>query len=422
MMQPEPTTKCIRVSSLDAVSAVDRFSALPDGLIHTVLSFLPAPEVVRTCLLSRRWRSLWRSAPCINLDERDFGISIMIIRDGTLEEKWARFEDFATNLLLFHDNTSSLGEFRLSSRAYNQRHVDRWIRRGIEYCPSVLNIQILEHHRFKLPPVVGLNFHHLKMLCLHSVDLGSHFAGLLCSACPVMEDLKLGNCEFSGNSSQVITSRTLKKLELECCLNKTGYPLVITAPSLAYLCLCYGCYEAGISLCKMDSLVGAEIYVTEYETLSQQTERELLCSLYNVTSLKLMGFEVEVMLNDESDKFPVFPNMRTLDLHSCFLDEYELYDKLEALGSFLQSAPCLEKLILQYCMFYSFSDSEWEIERKSITLHRQYGKTFQCQKLKLIEVIYDHDHDHRLIELLWSLGRRLPEASIKLKKIKRFLT
>ena len=33
---------------------------------------------------------------------------MMTIRDGALEEKWARFEDFATNLLLFHDNTSSL--------------------------------------------------------------------------------------------------------------------------------------------------------------------------------------------------------------------------------------------------------------------------------------------------------------------------
>ncbi|CAL5089486.1 unnamed protein product [Urochloa decumbens] len=272
--------KHIKASSPDAVVAVDRLSALPDGLIHTVLSFLPAPEVVRTCLLSWRWRNLWRSAPHINLNERDFGISIMISRDDALEEKWAR-----------------------------------WIRRGMEYCPSVLNIHIPEHHLFKLPPVVGSNFRHLKMLHLRSVDLGSHFAGLLCSACPVMEDLKLGNCEFSGNSPQVITSRTLKKLELP-------------------------------------------------------TKRELLCSLYNVTSLKLMGFEVEVMLNEESDKFPVFPNMRTLDLDSCFLDEYELYDKLEALGSFLQSAPCFEKLILQYCMFYSFSDSEWEIERKSITLHR----------------------------------------------------
>ncbi|CAN6165651.1 unnamed protein product [Urochloa humidicola] len=378
----------------------------------------PSSQRQKSCgpACCRGGRTIWRSAPCIRLDERDFGISVRIIRDDALEEKWARFEDFTTNLLLFHDNTSSLGEFRLSSRVYNQRHVDRWVRRGIEYCPSVLSIQIQRSPRFKLPPVVGSNFRHLKTLCLRTVHLGSHFVCLLCSACPVMEDLKLEHCEFSGNSSQVITSHTLKKLLLEFCVNSTGYPLVITAPSLAYLYLCNGFYEAGISLCKMDSLVRAKIYVTEYGAFSQQTERELLCSLYNVTSLKLVGFEAEVMLNEESDKFPIFHNMQTLVLHSCFLDDYELYDKLEALGSILQNTPCLEKLVLKYCMFISHSDSEWELERKNISLHRQNGKIFQCQKLKWIEVIYDYDHDHQLIELVWSLGRILPDASIKLKK------
>ena len=59
---------------------------------------------------------------------------------------------------------------------------------------------------------------------------------------------------------------------------------------------------------------------------------------------------IQEILNEESDKFPKFHNMRTLDLHSCFHDDYELYKKLEVLGSFLCSAPCLEKLILKYCM------------------------------------------------------------------------
>jgi hypothetical protein len=33
-----------------------------------------------------------------------------------------------------------------------------------------------------------------------------------------------------------------------------------------------------------------------------------------------------------------------------------------------------------------------------------------------MEVIYDHDHDRRLIELVWSLGRRLPDVNIALAK------
>ena len=40
----------------------DRISALPDDGLHHVLSFLPAEDVMRTCLLARRWRHLWKSA------------------------------------------------------------------------------------------------------------------------------------------------------------------------------------------------------------------------------------------------------------------------------------------------------------------------------------------------------------------------
>ncbi|WVZ62511.1 hypothetical protein U9M48_012255 [Paspalum notatum var. saurae] len=417
MLHDEPTMK--RASG--PTSDVDRLSALPDGLLHTIMSFLPARQNVQTSLLSRRWRRLWRSAPRIEIDERDFGISVST-SSSTLEERWPRFENFATNMLLFHDNTSSLGEFRLRCRLHNWCHVDRWIRRGIEYCPSVLQIQILNYGLgVKLPPLVGSSSHHLKRLCLWNLIFDGRFADFLCSSCPFLEDMDLQSCDFCGIRPQGIISPMLNKLEMSHCSNKTGYPLVIMAPRLTNLCLTYGCYLAGISLCKMDSLVKAEIYIDENKTLSQKTQRELLGSLLNVTSLKLDGFEADAMMNENPDEFPTFSNMQTLDLSNCFLNEYELDYKLEALRSFIENAPCLEKLILQYCMFMSFSDSEWEIERKSMTLHPEDRYIYRCQNLKLIEVIYDHDHDHQLIELVWSLGISLPDASIKLNKIERWV-
>ena len=36
--------------------------ALPDETLHHVLSFLPAQQAVRTCVLVRRWLHLWKSA------------------------------------------------------------------------------------------------------------------------------------------------------------------------------------------------------------------------------------------------------------------------------------------------------------------------------------------------------------------------
>ncbi|CAN6180449.1 unnamed protein product [Urochloa humidicola] len=410
-MQPETTMK--RAGGL--TGAVDRLSALPDALLHAILYFLPSPQVVRTCVLSQRWRHLWRSAPCIKINEQDFGFNAGI-SNVPLEERWARFDGFATNLLLSLDNTSPLDEFCLCSRVYNQCHVDRWIRRGIEYCPAVLGVLIVGRDLgFKLPPMASSSFCRLKRLRLLNVDLDGQFADLL-SACPVMEDLELGSCNFSGDFSQGITSFTLKKLALTYCKNNTSHPLVITAPSLSDLELSYGCYQAGIILSKMDSLVEAMIEITENLTLPQSTRCGILGSLVNVTSLELSGFEAKVILNSKSDTFPVFYNIRILCLNICFLDECELSDKLEALGCFLQKAPRLEELILLDSMFSSSSDSEWETGRKNITLRHQDRKTFQCNKLKLIKVIYDHDHDHRLIELVWILGRSLPDVNIELTK------
>ncbi|KAF8690521.1 hypothetical protein HU200_040882 [Digitaria exilis] len=259
MMNPEPTTGHVG----GPTDAMDPLSALPDGLLHVIMSFLPAPQVVQTSLLSRRWRCLWRSTPCIEINDENFGISAQI-RDGTLSERWARFEDFATNLLLFHDNTSSLGEFRLHSLNYNFRH--------------------------------------------------------------------------------------------------------------------------------------AQIDITEYEALSQKDQRELLGSLFNVTSLKLIGFEEEVMLNKNYDKFPIFSNMRTLCLNTCFRNECEI--------SYMDLCVCQK--------FFSFSDSEWETERETIALHREHGRPFQCPKLKLVEVIYHYDHDHQLMEFV--LGEVIkPEGVTKMQ-------
>ncbi|RLM66614.1 hypothetical protein C2845_PM16G08280 [Panicum miliaceum] len=51
-------------SSSSSLTGGDRLSSLPDRLIHHILSFMKARQVVRTCVLSTRWKHLWRSVPC----------------------------------------------------------------------------------------------------------------------------------------------------------------------------------------------------------------------------------------------------------------------------------------------------------------------------------------------------------------------
>ncbi|XP_040384360.1 F-box/LRR-repeat protein At3g58900-like [Oryza brachyantha] len=46
----------------------DWFSGVPDDVIRHIMSFLTTREAVRTCAVSRRWRGLCRSVPCIDAD------------------------------------------------------------------------------------------------------------------------------------------------------------------------------------------------------------------------------------------------------------------------------------------------------------------------------------------------------------------
>ncbi|CAN6270104.1 unnamed protein product [Urochloa humidicola] len=60
------TTTTTKRARAGGGSGRDRLSALPDELLHRVLSFLPSQEVVQTTVLSKRWTDLWRSVPCID--------------------------------------------------------------------------------------------------------------------------------------------------------------------------------------------------------------------------------------------------------------------------------------------------------------------------------------------------------------------
>ncbi|KAL6643986.1 hypothetical protein ACP70R_018752 [Stipagrostis hirtigluma subsp. patula] len=51
----------------------DRLSELPDDLLRRILFFAPAREGAATAVLSRRWRTLWRTTGAVNLDSRSYG-------------------------------------------------------------------------------------------------------------------------------------------------------------------------------------------------------------------------------------------------------------------------------------------------------------------------------------------------------------
>ena len=60
---------------------------------------------------------------------------------------------------------------------------------------------------------------------------------------------------------------------------------------------------------------------------------------------------------------------------------------------------------------------EGQIVRKSISLPHEGRMIFQCPKMKSVEVIYEGDHDNQLLELLWGIGRILPNVTVTVTNI-----
>nr|CAB3480316.1 unnamed protein product [Digitaria exilis] len=90
---------------LGGVPDADHLSALPDAPLLYIMSFPKAWEVVRTCVLSRRWRHLWKSVPCIDIR----------LRTGDYIDMPQGFTDFVHHLFCRRDASAKLDTLHLRS-------------------------------------------------------------------------------------------------------------------------------------------------------------------------------------------------------------------------------------------------------------------------------------------------------------------
>ncbi|CAL4980096.1 unnamed protein product [Urochloa decumbens] len=246
----------------------DRLSALPDCLLHTIMSFLKARQVVQTCVLATRWRHLWRSAPCLHMDLNEFitspldndssdpeldALLLNISSRNKKENEWEDFEDFAQNLM-HRCNIALLDSLRLHAScvpwSYVPKFADRvaggWLRRAMKYCAPESPWQ---------REGLSSDSWHLKRLYLCNVALDSRFTKHVSSVCHSLEDLELKDCKCE---IRAITSDSLKNLVLNNCKwykfseiksptlksllisggsNTGDCVLVIVVPVIAHLCL-----------------------------------------------------------------------------------------------------------------------------------------------------------------------------------------
>ncbi|KAJ1276242.1 hypothetical protein BS78_05G199600 [Paspalum vaginatum] len=382
-------------SSGSSTSHLDRLSALPDCLLHSIMSFMKARQAVQTCVLAKRWKHLWRSVPCLDVDFDEFETKRLARApdddnnpdsgsddssdtepyedsyssgseyddSSNTNKDWEDFEDFTVNLML-RCNIALLDSFRLctgTGRAprFCNRLAAGWLRRAMKN-------RTPDHASQSVGSSPGA--WRLKTLHLYQVFLDNRFEKHVSSLCPSLEELNLDRCTFKihsitsdslkslvlknckWNKLSEIASPTLKTLVIDGGLNLFSCLLVILAPAVAYLRLDVNVdvFHGDISINEMPSLAEASIQLTGHRrnmgivnhSKLHDDQSKLLCSISHVTSLLLSG--VGTMVLGKEPIFLEFKNLRNLLLRNC-----DLCDR--TLGFFLHSSPNLERLTLQNC-------------------------------------------------------------------------
>ncbi|XP_037480416.1 uncharacterized protein LOC119357641 [Triticum dicoccoides] len=203
----------------------DRLSALPDTLLHHIMSSLKAWEAVRTCVLARRWRHLWASSPYVDLRVRHSSG-----RDADPPEE---FRHFAHRLFLLRDASAPVGTLRLRSgdkdAGYDEDDASAWIRAAINRNARVIH---LAGHRSEIASLERVQFVscHLKVLKLSYARLDGRILKQLSSCCTSLEELDLKDCLVTGAR---IVSASLKTLIMLKCKIKCVFS--IAAPNLLLL-------------------------------------------------------------------------------------------------------------------------------------------------------------------------------------------
>ncbi|XP_057425993.1 F-box/LRR-repeat protein At3g26922-like [Lotus japonicus] len=204
----------------------DRLSDLPDCVLLHILSFVKARNAVQTCILSTRWKDLWKSLPSLILLSPDF---------STLKI----FTKFVSKLLELRDGSLPLHSFDFERHGSIEYIVHR---RVVDYA--------LSHNVQRLAMTVEYDYCHVARIfscqSLTSLKLSVHpkqyntfstsFPISSCLNLPALTSLHLVGFTFHGsNNGQVEPFSAFKKLHsliIRNCTVKNAQTFCISSTTL----------------------------------------------------------------------------------------------------------------------------------------------------------------------------------------------
>ncbi|KAG2561071.1 hypothetical protein PVAP13_8KG137800, partial [Panicum virgatum] len=338
----------------------DLISALPDDVLHHVLSFLPSDDAVRTSLLARRWLHLWKSARAIRVTPRPA---------CTWPWTVSTLTNFMNHLLLLRvAGAAPLDECDFLAGQLHDDYDDRarlWIRHALTICQALVLRVCLQARRRLCLDNAHLASQRLTTVELTDATFEDSDSCIDFSRCPVLEDLTMSSCRIYANR---ICSRSLSRLSIDGCAFHWTTRTRISTPRLISLRLEVSCGRAPF-LENMPLLAAANVRIDDgsrdscycinedgsgvyLENLSScdscygtdDGSSVLLEGLSGATDLELTSDPRVFILRKDCKSRTTFNKLKTL-----LLNEWCMAVDFGALVYFLRCAPVLEKLTLTIC-------------------------------------------------------------------------
>ncbi|KAB2634041.1 F-box/FBD/LRR-repeat protein [Pyrus ussuriensis x Pyrus communis] len=357
------------ISEMASVTKEDRISSLPWDVLDGILVRLPLKEVVRTSILSSRWRRKWT------------GISQFVIDDkcisSRISDKVARWEsimEILRQVQLHH--TGPIEKFKLAAYCRpDHSDLDQWIHYLTDKGLKEFILQEFDTiKRFNLP------------FCLFS--------------CPLLNRLELFGCRIKP-SSEAIGFKSLTNLHLNevCVTGGTLECLVLNSPVLERLTLLNIDHQivlrignANLKYLKVDSNFD-DIYLENSPSLASVDiglRVRVIPRSFGSEGGNLIRFLGNI---DVPDKLPtLLPHLSVLELKDVRLDS--LIEVLVCVCIF-RSAPNLEELHLSVA-----DTTEYSRPAADFLITKLSNHYFEQLKVAKIRAVQNVQNETIFIQLL----------------------